>query len=174
MNNVLELKGKRFVQASKNGMRGGITMNGKVEVSTEHLLRLRSQLIQIKEFWDKETKPFEGILVSVYYNKIVAKSNRISGLFKGTASNDAIVGAKFNRDKSKHIITYFLDEYDLTKSIELITDTSDILSQKFAGNINQNMFEDKNIVNQAVFKEDLRNRSELLVVNIGNAKGDAF
>ena len=131
MNNVVELKGKRFVQASKNGMRGGIAMNGKVEVSTEHLLRLRSQLIQIKEFWDKETKPFEGILVSVYYNKIAAKSNRISGLFKGTASNDAIVGAKFNRDKSKHIITYFLDEYDLTKSIELITDTSNILSQKF-------------------------------------------
>ena len=54
MNKVLELKGKRFVQASKNGMRRGITMNGKVEVSTEHLLRLKSQLIQIKEFWDKE------------------------------------------------------------------------------------------------------------------------
>ena len=53
MNNVVELKGKRFVQASKNGIRGGIAMNGKVEVSTEHLLRLRSQLIQIKEFWDK-------------------------------------------------------------------------------------------------------------------------
>ena len=70
MNNVLELKGKRFLQTSKNGMRGGIAMNGKVEVSTEHLLRLKSQLIQIKEFWDKETKPFEGILVSVYYNKI--------------------------------------------------------------------------------------------------------
>ena len=57
----------------------------------------------------------------------------------------------FNRDKSKHIITYFLDEYDLTKSIELITDTSNILSQKFAGKINKNMFEDKNIVNSAVF-----------------------
>ena len=88
MNNVLELKGKRFVQASKNGMRGGVAMNGRVEVSTEHLLRLKTQLIQIKEFWDKETKPFEGILVSVYYNKIVAKSNRIAGLFKGTYSND--------------------------------------------------------------------------------------
>ena len=145
MNNVLELKGKRFVQASKNSMRGGVGMNGRVEVSTEHLLRLKTQLIQIKEFWDKETKPFEGILISVYYNKIVAKSNRIAGLFKGKASNDAIVGAKFNRDKSKHIITYFLDEYDLAKSIELITDTSNILSQKFAGKISKNIFEDKNI-----------------------------
>ena len=126
MNNILELKGKRFVQASKNGMRGGIAMNGKIEVTTEHLLRLKCQLNQIKKFWDKETRPFEGILVSVYYNKIVAKSNRIAGLFKGTDSNEAIVGAKFNRDKSKHIITYFLYEYDLTKSIELITDTSKI------------------------------------------------
>ena len=47
MNNVLELKGKRFLQTSKNGMRGGIAMNGKVEVSTEHLLRLKSQLIDV-------------------------------------------------------------------------------------------------------------------------------
>ena len=106
MNNVLELRGKRFVQASKNGMRGGISMNGKMEVNTDHLLILRSQLIQIKEFWDKETKPFEGVLVSVYYNKIVAKSNRIAGLFKGADSNEAIVGAKFNRDKSKHCLLY--------------------------------------------------------------------
>ena len=145
MNNVLELKGKRFVQARRNGNGGGIAMNGKNDVSTQHLLRLKSQLIQIKEFWDKETKPFEGILISVYYNKIVAKSNRIAGLFKGMASNDAIVGAKFNLDKSKHIITYFLDEDDLTKSIELIVNTSNILSQKFAGKINKNMFEDKNL-----------------------------
>ena len=153
MNNVLELRGKRFVQASKNGMHGGIAMNGKVEVNTDHLSRLKSQLIQIKEFWDKEAKPFEGILISVYYNKIVAKSNRIAGLFKGTASNDAIVGAKFNLDKSKHIITYFLDEDDLTKSIELIVNTSNILSQKFNGNINKSKFEDKSIVNSEVFKK---------------------
>ena len=153
MNNVLELKGKRFVQARRNGNGGGIAMNGKNDVSTQHLLRLKSQLSQIKEFWDKETKPFEGILVSVYYNKIVAKSNRIAGLFKGADSNEAIVGAKFNRDKSKHIITYFLYDYDLTKSIELITDTSNILSQKFEGKINKDIFKDKNIVNPTVFKD---------------------
>ena len=48
MNNVLELKGKRFVQARRNGNGGGIAMNGQVEVSTDHLVRLISQLIQIK------------------------------------------------------------------------------------------------------------------------------
>ncbi|CAL7879077.1 Peptidase, S8/S53 family [Fusobacterium necrophorum subsp. funduliforme] len=153
MNNVLELKGKRFVQARRNGNGGGIAMNGRIEVTTGHLLRLQSQLKQIKEFWDKETKPFEGILVSVYYNKIVAKSNRIAGLFKGTDSNDSIVGAKFNKDKSNHIITYFLDENDLIKSIELISNTLNILSEKFSGSINENIFEDKNIVNPKMFKD---------------------
>lgn len=153
MNNVLELKGKRFVQARRNGNGGGIAMNGGIEVTTGHLLRLQSQLKQIKEFWDKETKPFEGILVSVYYNKIVAKSNRIAGLFKGTDSNDSIVGAKFNKDKSNHIITYFLDENDLIKSIELISNTLNILSEKFSGSINKNIFEDKNIVNPKMFKD---------------------
>ena len=33
MNNVLELKGKRFVQASKTNSGGGATMNSKVIVT---------------------------------------------------------------------------------------------------------------------------------------------
>lgn len=151
MNNVLELKGKRFIQARKNNISGGVAMNGKVEVTTEHLLRLKSQLSQIKDFWDKETRPFEGVLISVHYNKIVAKSNRIAGLFKGADSNNSIVGAKFNTDKNKHIITYFLDVEDLVKSIELISNTSDILSKKFAGSINKKKFEDKKTINPMVF-----------------------
>ena len=48
MNNVLELKGKRFVQASKNGISGGIAMNGGIEVNIKRLLRLKSQIIKIK------------------------------------------------------------------------------------------------------------------------------
>ena len=146
MNNVLELKGKRFIQASKMGRGGGPSMNSKKEVTTEHLLRLKFQLNQIKAFWDKESKPFDGVLVSVYYNKIVAKSNRISGLFKGTDSNEAIVGAKFNENKSKHIITYFLDSKDLSSSMELLSDTAEILSDKFSGRINKSSMDNNNIL----------------------------
>ena len=153
MNNVLELKGKRFVQASKNNNGGGVAMNGKREVTTEHLLRLKSQLSQIKEFWDKESKPFEGVLVSVYYNKIVAKSNRIGGLLKGKDSNEAIVVAKFNENKSKHIITYFIDAKDLIVSMNLLSDTAEILSNKFSGNINKTIMDNKSIVNKTVFKD---------------------
>ena len=152
MNNVLELRGKRFIQAPREGAGGGISMNSKKEVTAEHLMGLREQLIQIKDFWSKESRPFKGILVSVYYNKIVAKSNRIGGLFKGKESNEAIVGVKFNENKSKHIIIYFLGLEDLNMSIELLFNTADVLSQKFSGKLNQKTMEDKKLINSMLFK----------------------
>ncbi|MDJ0306911.1 S8 family peptidase [Dehalobacter sp.] len=153
MNNVLELKGKRFVQASKSGNGGGAALNSKKVVSSEQLLRLKSKLGQIKEFWELEKKPFQGILISVYYNKIVAKSNRISGLFRGKDSNFAIVGAKFNGEKSKHIITYFLDIIDLDKSIDLLSKASDVLNSRFQDGINKTIFDDNKIIDKVPFKQ---------------------
>ncbi len=152
MNNILELKGKRFGQMSKIGSGGGISMNSKKEVTVEHLLRLKSQLSEIKIFWENESKPFEGVLVSVHYNKIVAKSNRIMGLFKEKYSNEAIVGAKFDANKSKHIITYFLDLEDLSKSIELLSNVANILEQKYCGRIDKNIFENKDKISSDIFK----------------------
>lgn len=154
MNNVLELKGKRFVQASKSGDSKPIpAMNSKKIVSSEQLLRLKSKLYQIKEFWESEKKPFQGILISVYYNKIVAKSNRISGLFRGKDSNLAIVGAKFNGEKSKHIITYFLDTKDLDKSMDLLSKASEVLKSKFPEGINKSIFDDNKIIDKVPFKQ---------------------
>ena len=48
MNNVLELKGKRFVQASKTSSGGGASMNSKKIVTAEQLLRLIERISQIK------------------------------------------------------------------------------------------------------------------------------
>ncbi|MEG1163691.1 MAG: S8 family peptidase [Anaerovoracaceae bacterium] len=153
MNNLLELKGKRFVQASKPGGGGGVDMSSKKIVSSQHLAALKSQLITIKEFWNCEKRPFAGILISVHYNKIVAKSNRIAGLFKGIDSNFAIVGAKFNEDKSKHIITYFLDVKDLENSIELLEATKDIIDTYFNNGINKSIFKDNDVINKIPFNK---------------------
>ena len=151
MNNVLELRGKRFIQASKTGSGGGASMNSKKIVTREQLLRLIERINQIKEFWKQEKRPFEGILISVHYNKIVAKSNRIAGLFKGKDSNYAIVGAKFNKEKTKHIITYFLDMEDLDKSVELLLKTSDIIKVKFQNGIDKVTFDDRKKIDKIPF-----------------------
>lgn len=153
MNNVLELKGKRFIQASKTGSGSGASMNSKKIVTREQLLRLIERISQIKEFWKQEKRPFEGILISVHYNKIVAKSNRIAGLFRGKDSNYAIVGAKFNKEKTKHIITYFLDMEDLDKSIELLLKTSDIIKVKFQNGIDKVTFDDRKKIDKIPFSK---------------------
>ncbi len=153
MNNVLELKGKRFVQASKPGNGGGASMNSKKVVTQNQLLALIDKVRQIKEFWLQESKPFQGVLISVYYNKIVAKSNRIGGLLKGSDSNFAIVGAKFDSDKNKHIITYFVDIKDLDNSINLLTKSCNILNAKFKDGITQSIFKDDAIFNKIQFNK---------------------
>jgi len=153
MNNILELKGKRFVQASKTMGAMGIDMNSKVLVTTQHINKLSLKLQTIYDFWSKEKKLFNGVLVSVYYNKIVAKSNRISGLFKGKDSNYSIVGAKFNFDKTKHIITYYLSINDITKSINLLSVAQTILSTYFEQGITKDIFKNDIIIDKIDFSK---------------------
>ena len=152
MNNVLELKGKRFVQESKKGNGGGAAINSKVVVANNHVKKLQSKLQSLREFWMNEDKPFSGILISVHYNKIVAKTNRISGLFKGDQSNYAIVGAKFNTEKTKHIITYFLEDADIEDSIKLLN-VSKVLTIYFTDGISKEVFEQKILFDRIDFKK---------------------
>lgn len=153
LNNILELKGKRFIQASKTNPNSGVSMNGKKIVTEKQLLFLKNRLEEIKNFWKNEKKPFEGALISVYYNKIVAKSNRIGGLFKGDKSNFAVVGAKFNKEKTKHIITYFLSIQDIEKSISLLSKALTLIKAEFNEGISQSIFENKDIFNKIDFKK---------------------
>lgn len=152
MNNVLELKGNRFVQAPKSVSGGGPAMNSKVVVTSQKLNKLTSKLFQIKDFWTHENRPFNGILISVHYNKIVAKSNRIAGLFKGDQSNYAIVGAKFNAEKTKHIITYFLSIADLYNSIDMLYKSDEVISSVFKDGITKAIF-DNYVTDKINFKK---------------------
>ncbi|RRD92863.1 S8 family peptidase [Clostridiales bacterium COT073_COT-073] len=143
MNNVLELKGKRFIQANKSGGGGGAAINGKEIVTADKMLRLANKLHQIKEFWQTQKRPFEGLFISVHYNKIAAKSNRISGLFKGKDSNFSIVGAKFNQEKTRHIITYYLEEIDLENSVQLLSEAIEVMKAHFPKGIQKTIFDNR-------------------------------
>ena len=72
-NNVIELKGKRFVQASKTPGSMIRSMNGKFTVTCPHLHNLHTKLLTIRDFWEKESRFFDGVLINVVYNKIAAK-----------------------------------------------------------------------------------------------------
>ena len=152
-NNVIELKGKRFVQASKTPGSMIRSMNGKFTVTCPHLHNLHTKLLTIRDFWEKESRFFDGVLINVVYNKIAAKSNRIGELFKGTASNSAIVGAKFSEDKTKHIITYFLDIKDLNKSIEKLSSAYNILLTLPKACISGSYFDNKSFIDSIPFSQ---------------------
>ena len=160
MNNIVELKGKRFVQANKNVSGGGANMNGKKNVTASDVLKLSRKLEQLKGFWLNNEKPFNGALVSVYYNKIVAKSNRIAGLLKGKKSNLAIVGAKFNDTTTTHIITYYVDMKDLDNSIKLLQKVYNLLKDNFENGINQKSFKDNNTYKEIPFSTYELNKSK--------------
>lgn len=153
MNHVLELKGKRFVQEPKKGNGGGAAINSKVVVTDDHIKKLQAELQSLRTFWKNEDRPFSGILISVHYNKIVAKSNRIAGLLKGDQSNYAIVGAKFNAGKTKHIITYFLEDADIENSIIQLEIAGKILKQYFSEGISKTIFDQKMFFDRIDFKE---------------------
>ena len=158
-NNVLHLKGNRFIQAARSATGGSASMNGKITVTSEKILELKNDIERVKEFWSKEEKPFSGLLISVYYNKIVAKSNRIAGLLKGKESNSAIVGAKFNEEKDKHIITYYVDNTDLVRSIKNLKNVNDVLEKNFGGKINKSTYENQERMNQIKFEKKLLSKS---------------
>ena len=154
MNNILELKGKRFIQEAKpfNGM--NVSIKGDAVVLSRHLISLKTQLENIKNFWESTVRPFKDILISVHYNKIVAKSNRINGLFKGQKSNYAIVGAKFNNEQNKHIITYLISTEDINNSIQLLKSSINILEKNFSGEIDKKKFEDDELFKDIVFSDN--------------------
>ena len=80
------------------------------------------------------------------------KSNRIAGLFKGDQSNYAIVGAKFNAEKTKHIITYFLSIDDLDSSMDMLYKSDEIISSVFKDDITKAIF-DNYVTDKINFKK---------------------
>ena len=96
MNDILNLKGS-FNQNSSNRKPGSPKLPGNTIVKTEQIKNLITYLLEMKRFWQSQTI-LNGCLISVYYNKIAAKSNRVQGFLSyGSAlPNSTIVGAKFS------------------------------------------------------------------------------
>ncbi len=135
MNDVLQLKG-RFEQESRTPQFGPPSLPSNQSVHVSHLNKLKDDLLELQDFWSKETL-LNGALVSVYYNKIAAKSNRIQRLLTVNGSekaNSTIVGARFtDSTPKKHIITHYIKKEAINKTIEKLNIVIDIMNQYFQG-----------------------------------------
>ncbi len=141
MNNLLQLKGQFQTKGARRPGLPQLPKNG--EVTAQHLLDLRQQLMEIKEYWQKKQIPFNP-LISVYYKKITAKSNRIRRLLGGGSSkaSNFIVGACFegNYQNTHHVITYCVSETTVDESINVLDSCAAIVEQH-GGTINYEILE---------------------------------
>ncbi|WP_439291436.1 S8 family peptidase [Lonepinella koalarum] len=155
MNNILTLRGKRFTQEPrKNGISGvKVPANSLIELS--HLKAIHQSLLKVRTFW-QEINLLDGVLLSAYYNKIIAKSNRISGYLSSTKEipNDSIVGAKFNADKDKHIITHYVSRELLDNTIVLSENVIHLFNDTFPnGELTDKKFDDKKLFNSLPYEK---------------------
>lgn len=137
MNQLLQLKGK-FEQVKGKGRPGPPELPTGASVKIEHLEKLKSDLEDLKVFWESNTL-LSGALISIKYYTVIAKSNRAKGfLSKGSVkANSSIVGARFiGTDKKKHVITHYVDMDILYESIKRLKATISIIRNEYNGIIN--------------------------------------
>lgn len=138
MNSILQLKGQFEHKKNPNGY-GPTNLPVGASVSSAHIFDLKNQLTKILIFWQRNTL-IEGALVSVHYNTVVAKSNRVKGLFvinSKMKSNDSIRGSKFEGEQPNinHIFTHYMSLDVLRESIRRLEICANIVEQKYKGEI---------------------------------------
>lgn len=165
MNELLQLKGT-FEQSSNKSRPGLPNIPVGKSVNSSKLEKLLSELIRLDEYWLRENI-LPGELISVFYNKIAAKSNRIQGILsKGSiTANSSIVGARFSNNESpKHIITHYVSKEIIKESIYRIKTCINILNTEFGGKINNEII--KNIITNktSLISNDIAKSNFLKVV----------
>lgn len=145
MNNILQLKG-RFDQRPNTSKPGPAVLPKGKTVSSLHVRTLKTQLETILKHWT-EHKEIAGALISVHYKHVVAKSNRLRILLaeSGKSPVDSIRGAKFVWEHNeagceiqKHVFTHYISLRALSKAIDLLWDTADIIDAGYDGTITSN------------------------------------
>ncbi len=150
MNKLLELKGK-FDQKKRDipFMVRHLPKEDSV-VTAEHLISLCSQLESIYTYWENQNI-LTNCLLSVYYNEIIAKSNRLQKLFSFGVkdSNSTIVGARYiGTETKRHVITHCVTKSNLQDTIESINFVIDTIKALFGDKVTGKQIDDinKNVI----------------------------
>ena len=136
MNDLLRLKG-RFESASSSASGGRPSIPKGQSVTSAHLLALADEIRPIATSWNEvviKVKP----LVCVYYDRIIAKSNRVKRLLSSSdgKASEHIVGAKYDIApdlKRRHVITHCVELAELHETEDLLRKCATIMEQCFGG-----------------------------------------
>ena len=142
MNSILHLKG-RFEQRPNPSKPGAAILPKGKSVSSSHIHALQQQLSEILVYWT-EHREIAGALISVHYQHVIAKSNRIRILLAESNGSpvDSIRGAKFvwdvcedGSELQRHVFTHYISLKALEKTIELLKNAAYIVEHGYNGSI---------------------------------------
>lgn len=135
MHNILRLK-KSFQSRKNTNHPSSPRIPVKSFVESKHLKKLRNQLENILTYWRKDTK-IGGALISVYYTRIIAKSNRIQKLLAHPSKS--VRGARFEQIKGTrnycHVFTHFVSLDEIENTIYRLQTVEEIVSKRYKGKI---------------------------------------
>ncbi len=143
MNNLLRIKLK-FTPESKPRAPVEKNLTSNRFVDLDKIDNLIENLNSIKLYYASKKQVVKKAIIDVYYNDIIAKSNRIGELLKGDGSIDkTIVGARFSdaeNGEENHIITHYIDFQDIDGTIEKLNVVKDFLLNRLSGEARKDNF----------------------------------
>ena len=137
MNNLLEVK-IRYDHRKRPESPIFVNLKKDGETTVEKIQQLQENLRAIVRYYESTSKYLKGYLIDVNYNDIIAKSKRITELLRpsGKQTNEIVVGARFSdapEGQENHIITYYVDEETINKTIKKLEETRRFLIEKLDG-----------------------------------------
>lgn len=137
MNPLLQVK-LRFTGEKNNQKPGARNLRAKAETSTEKIDELIDSLRAVLRFYKDNPRVTNDVMIDVWYNNIIAKSNRVRELLKPSrrSTNDTVVGARFSDapvGEENHIITHYVSEGTINKTIEELQVAKEFLLKRLGG-----------------------------------------
>jgi len=142
MNNIYKIDFNYKNYRNTGGM-GSATLPKNAVATADAMERILRNLEDCFKEYSSDGWQNNGALIDVKYIRIIAKSRRIGKILHSSNKdgiNGDVVGAKYSED-NKHIITYYIQKEDLTKSIINLKECIEIVSTIFKGRITE-----KNII----------------------------
>lgn len=137
MNPLLQVK-LRFKGEKNNQKPGARNLRAKAETSTEKIDKLIDSLRAVLRFYKDNPRITNDVMIDVWYNDIIAKSNRVRELLKPSkhSTNDTVVGARFSdasEGEENHIITHYVGEKTINNTIEELQVAKEFLLKRLGG-----------------------------------------